>query len=88
VSAGLPRRVPPYLKPSLVAKACGLSRKEAKSLLRRARLLERIGTHDYVAESKLRDSLPEVYDRVYAHVVLGPNGTHPTQTDTESARAR
>lgn len=52
-----------------------MSRKEAKSLLRRAGLLERIGTHDYVGESKLRDSLREVYDRVYAYVVLGPNGT-------------
>lgn len=70
-----PKAIPPYIKPSLISKACGMSRKEAKSLLRRAGLLERIGTHDYVGESKLRDSLREVYDRVYAYVVLGPNGT-------------
>lgn len=87
MSAPAPKQVPPYLKPSLIGKACGLTRKEAKSLLRRAGLLERIGTHDYVADSKLRDSLPEVYDRVYAHVVLGPNGTNPTETDTEASRA-
>lgn len=88
MSAAKPKQVPPYLKPSLIGRACGLSRREAKALLRKAGLLERIGTHDYVGDSKLRERLPEVYDRVYAFVALGSNETQPNQTGHEATRPR
>ena len=62
--------VPPYLTPSQVGRACRMSRRKAKSLLRGAGILERIGDRWYVGESRLRERLPDVYDRVYASIVL------------------
>lgn len=47
-----------------------MSRRKAKSLLRGAGILERIGDRWYVGESRLRERLPDVYDRVYASIVL------------------
>lgn len=67
--------MPPYLRPSLVGKACNISRKEARGMLRRAGILERLGGHWVVGESRLRERLPEVYDRVYTHITLGPELT-------------
>lgn len=64
--------VPPYLSPREVATACKMSRKRAQSMLKRAGILERIGERWCVGESQLRERLPEVYDRVYAVIVLGP----------------
>lgn len=64
--------VPPYLTPSQVGRACRMSRRKAKSLLRGAGILERIGDRWYVGESRLRERLPDVYDRVYASIML-PN---------------
>jgi hypothetical protein len=49
-----------------------MTRKKARSLLKRAGILEKIGGHWLVGESQLRERLPEVYERVYAHIVLGP----------------
>ncbi len=63
-------QIPPYLKPSLVGKACGESRRKARGMLTRAGILEKIGGHWYVSESRLRERLPDVYDRVYAYIVL------------------
>lgn len=78
--------VPPYVTPAQVAKACGCSRKAAIFLLRGAGILERNGWRWKVGESRLRESLPDVYDRVFTWFELGdadgtrrqqpaPNGT-------------
>jgi hypothetical protein len=63
-------QIPPYLTPSEVGNACQISRRKAKSLLRGAGILERIGERWYVGESRLRERLPDVYDRVYEAFVL------------------
>lgn len=68
-------QVPPYISPGLVGKACGITRKAARSLLRRAGILERIGGRWLVGESQLRERLPEVYERLYTHIILGPETT-------------
>lgn len=68
-------QIPPYLTPGEVGKACSMSQRRARSLLHRAGILERIGGHWAVGESQLRERLPEVYDRVYAYIVLGPETT-------------
>lgn len=47
-----------------------MSRRKAKGLLRAAGILEQIGERWYVGESRLRERLPDVYDRVYASIVL------------------
>lgn len=48
-----------------------MSRRSAKSLLRGAGVLERHSNGRwFVGESRLRDRLPDVYDRVYEHFVL------------------
>lgn len=77
--------IPPYITPSQVGRACRMTNRKAKSLLRRAGILERIGDRWCVGESQLRERLPEVYDRVYAHIVLrtrtDSNRPEPTRTD-------
>ncbi len=65
-------QLPPYLSPSEVGKACSMSRFRMRSLLKGAGILEKIGGRWLVGESRLRERLPEVYDRIYAHIVLGP----------------
>ncbi len=64
--------MPTYLTPRDVANACRMTRKRAQSMLKRAGILERIGERWCVGESQLRERLPEVYDRVYSAVALGP----------------
>lgn len=63
--------LPPFLTPSQVGRACNMSRRAAKNLLRGAGILELIGSRLYVSESGLRERLPDVYDRVYEALVLG-----------------
>jgi hypothetical protein len=57
--------VPPYLSPGQVARACRTNRWAMLRLLRRAGLAERIGGRWYVGEARLREGLPEVYERVF-----------------------
>jgi hypothetical protein len=47
-----------------------MSRRKAKGLLRAAGILEQLGDRWYVGEARLRERLPDVYDRVYAYIVL------------------
>ena len=68
-------QIPPYLSPGVVGKACAMSRFRARSLLSGAGILEKIGGRWMVGESRLRERLPEVYDRVYAHFILGAEST-------------
>jgi hypothetical protein len=53
-----------------VGKACRWSRRNAKGLLRAAGILEQVGERWYVGDTRLRERLPDVYDRVYAYIVL------------------
>jgi hypothetical protein len=71
--------IPPYLTPSQVGKACGMTRRQAKSLLDRAGILEKIGGRWAVGDEQLRERLPRVYDRVYAHTRL-PGRKRPVTT--------
>lgn len=64
--------VPPYITPREVADACRMSRKRAQSMLKRAGILTKIGDRWCVGESLLREHLPEVYGRVYTHIILRP----------------
>ena len=78
--------VPPYLSPGEIAKAAGVSRKRALGDLRRAKLIERHTTDKgvvlRVAEGRLRESLTEYYERVWAHYdrLPQPDPTRPNQT--------
>jgi len=62
--------IPPLISPALVGKACRWSRRKAKGLLRAAGILEQVGDRWYVGETRLRERLPDVYDRVYTYIVL------------------
>jgi hypothetical protein len=65
--------LPPLLTPAEVGRACRMSRRKAKNMLRACGLLERIGERWFVSESRLRERLPDVYDRVFEHFVM-PQG--------------
>jgi len=45
--------------------ACEMTTRDARRMLSRAGILERLGGHWSVAESRLRERLPDVYERVY-----------------------
>lgn len=64
-------RVPAEIPVSVVAKACGCSRKAARGKLRRAGILERLGAYDVVRRSRLRETLPDTYEDVFALYELG-----------------
>lgn len=50
-----------------------MSRRSAKSLLRGAGILERHANGRwYVGEARLRERLPDVYDRVFALLMFAP----------------
>ena len=53
-----------------IAKACKMTTDRAKRLLQRAQIGELLGGRWTVGESKLRERLPDVFDRVYAYYVL------------------
>jgi hypothetical protein len=59
--------IPPYITPGEVGEACGTDQRTAKRLLQRAGILEKIGGHWSVGDSRLRERLPEVYERVYTY---------------------
>lgn len=66
-------QVPPYVPVAMIALACkesGMTRKAALGIVKRAGILERKGQYYVVPESKLREELPEIYDRVYAHCMV------------------
>lgn len=53
-----------------------MSRRSAKSMLRGAGVLEQHANGRwFVGESRLRERLPDVYDRVYEHYFLRPAET-------------
>jgi hypothetical protein len=62
-----PVEIPPYIRPHEVARACGMQTQTARKMLRRAGILEKLGGACVVADSRLRERLPDVYDRVYGY---------------------
>lgn len=63
--------IPALLSPAQVGRANKWSRRKAKGLLRAAGILELVGGRWYVGESRLRERLPDVYDRVYERFAMG-----------------
>jgi hypothetical protein len=63
-------RVPAYLEPGEVATACEMTTGKVRSLLERAGILEKLGAHHVVGESRLKARLPELYDRVFEYYEL------------------
>jgi hypothetical protein len=74
-------RVPPYLTMAQVADANGFSALQAKRLLQRVGIAEKIGGLWMVGESRLRERLPEVYDRVYAAFELNDSADQRRSAD-------
>lgn len=64
--------VPPLISPAEVARACRMSRRKAKNLLRAVGILEQVGERWYVGEARLRERLPDVYDRVFEAFAMQP----------------
>jgi hypothetical protein len=62
--------MPPHLTPAVVGKACRMRTEKARRMLRRAGILERLGGAWVVGDSRLRERLPDVYERVFAYIVL------------------
>lgn len=66
--------IPAYLTPALIAAAAKEDTRSVRSKIRRAGILEQDGPHRYqVAASRLRERLPEYYERVVGHLALGLN---------------
>lgn len=59
--------MPPYIRISVVAKACERPLQAQRRQLARAGILERDGHLFVVGDSRLRERLPEVYERVFAY---------------------
>lgn len=59
------------LSAAQVGRACGMSRRAAKNMLRGAGVLEQVGSRWFVGEARLRGRLPDVYDRVFEYFVMG-----------------
>jgi hypothetical protein len=71
--------IPPYIDAAVVAKACvrkadgtKMTTRDARRMLHGAGILERPGgarrgKPTVVADSRLRERLPDVYDRVFAY---------------------
>lgn len=77
------KQVPPYLSTREIAVACGAETRDMYLLLRKAGLLERIGGgHPLVDETRLRETLPTVYARVYLHYCGEDNGIDTNRQDS------
>lgn len=64
-------RLPAHLTPAQVARAAGLTRRQAIRALKHAGILERHGERFWVAERRLQEALPELWERVHEALVLG-----------------
>jgi hypothetical protein len=62
--------MPPYIRISLVAKACEVPLQTARRMLVRAGITERLGHLLVVGDGRLRERLPEVYERVFSYIAL------------------
>lgn len=69
--------IPAYIEPAIVAKACKvksngrkMTTRDARRMLDRAGILEHLGGNRVVADSRLRERLPDVYERVFSYFAL------------------
>lgn len=63
-------RVPPYLTMAEVAIANGMRTERTKRMLQRIGIAEKVGGRWMVGESRLRERMPDLYDRVFARYEL------------------
>lgn len=78
--------VPPYITPGQVGKACRMTRLKARRMLVRAGIAEKLGGAWVVGATRLRERLPEVYERVFEAFAFGviktdQNGANRTESD-------
>lgn len=66
------RRMPPTITPLDVAKAFRVTKKRARGWMRSAGILEKDARGNYFAhESAMHEKRPDMYQRVYSHLVFG-----------------
>lgn len=74
--------IPAYLTPGQIARACGDTTRNVRRKLARAGILEADGSHRlHVSESRLRERLPDMYERVFKADLLGEPGRARTGPD-------
>lgn len=75
-------RPPPHIAAGDVGKACEMTTRAAANMLRRAGIGEKLGGRWVVGERRLRERLPEVYDRVFEYLCLqsGNDPNRPAST--------
>lgn len=73
------RRVPPLIPTAVVAKAAGITTRQARSLLRRSGVLHRSGRYWYARRGLLRERLEDVFEDVFAFYELPIEGRGCTQ---------
>jgi flagellar capping protein FliD len=78
--------VPPTLSPGEIARACGVTRDKALTELKSAGLIEWRGGRMRISESKLRERLPDHYDRVYRFFVLEEQGRRKSPRVSKGSR--
>jgi len=74
--------VPPYIGTAEVGKACRMTTRRARRMLARVGVLERHGTLWVVSDSRLREVLPDVYQRVFEWYVFGQNESQARPAET------
>jgi len=65
--------MPPYLKTAEVARACDMTTRDVRNMLGRAGLLQLIGNRWLVSSSQLNERMPDIHERVLAHILLQKN---------------
>lgn len=65
--------VPPYIPTADIGRACSMTTEAALGMIQRAGIATQIGGRWYVGESRLREALPEMYDRVLAYFLTRPD---------------
>jgi hypothetical protein len=63
--------VPPSITPALLSNACGWTRKKAAGEMRRAGVLRQKGRFYDASSRKMKERMPDEYERVYRYCVLG-----------------
>jgi hypothetical protein len=75
--------IPAYLTPAQIAEANEMTTEKCRRKLARAGILERDGNHRWhVAESRLRERLPDMFERVFAATMF-----EQAETSTDKRRA-
>ena len=81
-------KVPPWLSTGEIARACELNRQKVVRELRSVHLLDKPGRFYRVSASRLRERLPDHYDRVYAFFVLEGGPPHRRSSKVREGQGR